>query len=114
MRRLSSRLFEFWQKYEHHLGVPAIILGFTFDFLLAKRPDSIIDNSLLLTYLFVAASFIIILNLREMRANKTAEPLFLLLILQFCFGGLASNLLVLYGHSGTLAGSALFLGMLLL
>jgi hypothetical protein len=35
-----------------------------------------------------------------------------LLILQFCFGGLTSNLLVLYGKSGTLAGSAVFIAML--
>jgi hypothetical protein len=113
MRRLWRKIFAFWQKYEHHLGVGAMVVGFAFDLVLAKRPDSVTDNILLLAYLFIAGAFIVILNLREMRQNKSAEPLFLLLILQFCFGGLSSNLLVLYGHSGTLAGSALFLGILL-
>lgn len=112
MRRPWQRIFKFWQRYEHHLGVGAMLIGFAFDLVLAKRPDSIADNLLLLGYLFIAGAFIIILNLREMRQSKSAEPLVLLLILQFCFGGLASNLLVLYGHSGTLAGSALFLGLL--
>lgn len=114
MRALWQRTFKLWQRYEHHLGVGAMLVGFAFDVALAKRPDSPTDNILLLTYLFAAAAFIVILNRREMlRKEKTsAEPLFLLLILQFCFGGLSSNLLVLYGHSGTLAGSALFLGML--
>lgn len=89
-----------------------MLVGFSFDFVLAKRPDSLVNNTLLLTYLLVAAAFIVFLNLREARTKKSAEPLFMLLILQFCFGGLASNMLILYGHSGTVAGSALFLGML--
>jgi len=91
-----------------------MLVGFAFDVALAKRPDSIVDNILLLSYLVAAGVLIVVLNRREMlRKEKTsAEPLFLLLILQFCFGGLASNLLVLYGHSGTLAGSAIFLGVL--
>lgn len=91
-----------------------MLVGFMFDVVLAKRPDSVIDNLLLLAYLVVAGALIVMLNRRQMRQKEktSAEPLFLLLILQFCFGGLASNLLVLYGHSGTLAGSAIFLGLL--
>lgn len=114
MRALWRRVFKLWQKYEHHLGVGAMLVGFAFDVVLAKRPDSIADNILLMAYLVAAGAFIIILNRREMRRKEktSAEPLFLLLVLQFCFGGLASNLLVLYGHSGTLTGSALFLGIL--
>jgi hypothetical protein len=114
MHALWKKIFKLWQKYEHHLGVGAMLVGFAFDVALAKRPDSLVDNVLLLIYLVAAGTLIVILNRREMlRKEKTsAEPLFLLLALQFCFGGLASNLLVLYGHSGTLAGSAIFLGML--
>lgn len=111
----STRLFKFWEKYEHHIGVGALLTGFVFDLIIADRPDSIPNNILLLSYLFIAGAFIIILNLRERRRTEhSPEPLFLLLILQFCFGGLASNLLVLYGRSGTLAGSALFVGLLIL
>lgn len=116
MRRLFQKGFAFWQRYEHHIGVGALASGFIFDLIIADRPDSIPNNILLLSYLFIAAAFIIILNLREMLRKdeqQSAEPLFLLLVLQFCFGGLASNLLVLYGRSGTLAGSALFVGLLI-
>ncbi len=110
----STWAFKFWQRYEHHINVAALVVGFLFDLWVAKRPDSTFNNILLLSYLFIAGAFIIILNLREMRRKegRSAEPLFLLLVLQFCFGGLASNLLVLYGHSGTLGGSAIFVGML--
>ena len=108
-------LIALWQRYEHHLGVGAIATGFIFDLFLAKRPDSVVDNLLLCSYLFIAGAFIIILNLRRMRRverEHPTEPLILLLILQFCFGGLASNLLVLYGKSGTLTLSALFIALL--
>lgn len=115
MRKLWRRFVAFWRKYEHHIGVGGIATGFIFDLFLAKRPDSVVDNILLICYLFIAAADIILLNIRtrrQMDASNSAEPLFLLLILQFCFGGLASNLLVLYGHSGTLAGSTLFILLL--
>ena len=114
MRSAWHGIFTFWQRYEHHIGVGALAVGFLFDLWVAKRPDTIFNNLLLLSYLLVAGTFIIMLNVRSRRRPDDAEPLFLLLILQFCFGGLASNLLVLYGHSGTLAGSAVFIGILVL
>ncbi len=112
--QLGSRTFAFWRKYEHHLGVGALLVGFAFDLWIADRPDSSANNVLLLSYLLIAGAFIILLNLHTKRRKEDAEPLLLLLVLQFCFGGLASNLLVLYGHSGTLAGSAVFIGILVL
>ena len=111
----SNRLFVLWQKYEHHLGVAAIFAGFIFDLIIADRPDSIPNNILLLSYLFIAGATIVLLNIRAPRHREqehSFEQLLLLLILQFCFGGLASNLLVLYGRSGTFGGSALFVGLL--
>ncbi|OGC87657.1 hypothetical protein A3D70_01105 [Candidatus Adlerbacteria bacterium RIFCSPHIGHO2_02_FULL_54_18] len=114
MRALWHSIFHFWERYEHHIGVGALVVGFLFDLWVADRPDSIFNNLLLLSYLFLAGAFIIILNLRARRRPDDATPLFLLLMLQFCFGGLASNLLVLYGHSGTLTGSAVFIGILVL
>ncbi len=92
-----------------------LINGFFFDIWFANRPDSPSNNLYLLIILSVAALFIILLNLRLERRRETHpsyQPLFLLLVLQFCFGGLASNMLVLYGRSGTLAGSTLFLLLL--
>ncbi|MBY0472843.1 DUF2914 domain-containing protein [Patescibacteria group bacterium] len=123
---MKQRVLQFWNKYERHLSALTLVLGFTFDLLLAKRPDSIADNILLLFYLTLSATLIILLNRRSkpqrletdpaFEHEKTAEPLFLLLVMQFCFGGLASNLLILYGKSGSFGSSLLFiifLGVLL-
>ncbi|HVV15244.1 MAG TPA: DUF2914 domain-containing protein [Candidatus Paceibacterota bacterium] len=110
------RLIELWERYERPLAAGSLIIGFIFDLFIARRPDNVFNNILLLTYLFIAAALILILNIRTYRRKSEepeATPLFLLLVLQFCFGGLASNMLVLYGKSGTFAGSALFLLLLL-
>ncbi|MDB5224699.1 MAG: hypothetical protein JWO43_321 [Candidatus Adlerbacteria bacterium] len=113
---IKKRVVAFWLRFEHYFNFCAAAAGFTFDLWLAKRPDSIADNILLLTYLCIAATIIILLNHKtrqQMDAENPTEPLALLFLLQFCFGGLANNLLILYGKSGTLAGSALFVVLLL-
>ncbi|MBI2004585.1 DUF2914 domain-containing protein [Patescibacteria group bacterium] len=104
-----------WNRWERRLAAVALLVGFVFDLIIADRPDSVQNNLLLLLYLIVAGGCIIALNLRVRRQAGTesvASPLFLLVVLQFCFGGLASNLFVLYGRSGTLVGSALFIALL--
>lgn len=114
--RAAHRLIELWDRYERPLAAVSLVVGFIFDLFIARRPDNTFNNILLLSYLFIAAALILILNIRTYRRRKEepeATPLLLLLILQFCFGGLASNMLVLYGKSGTFAGSALFLLLLL-
>ncbi len=116
VRSLARRPVELWHRYERHLSAGSIAVGFVFDLILADRPDSPTNNLFLLSYLGIAAVLIIVLHLRTARkrsSNPSYQPLFFLLVLQFCFGGLASNLLVLYGRSGTLAGSTLFLLILL-
>ncbi len=116
MQSMGHRLLLLWKKYERHINLGGLALGFTFDLWLAKRPDSIADNILLITYLVVAGTVIVLLNIKVRRRQRDkehpTEPLLLLLLLQFCFGGLANNLLVLYGKSGTLGGSLLFIGLL--
>jgi hypothetical protein len=115
MGGLGKRLLEFWERYSRPFNLVALAAGFSFDFYLAKRPDSIPDNILLLFYLFIAATIIVLLNVhtrRQRNRESPTEPLLLLLVLQFCFGGLASNLLILYGHSGTVGGSFFFVLLL--
>ena len=110
-----NRFLQLWNKYERPLAVVTTISGFIFDLILAKRPDSIPDNLLMLFYLTVSATIIVILNMRskrEQEGQQPVEPLALLLVLQFCFGGLASNLLILYGKSGSISGSLLFIALL--
>ncbi len=116
MSPLKTRLLTVWKRYDRHINLGGLALGFIFDLWLAKRPDSISDNILLVVYLLAAGSVIVLLNMRARRRQRErvhpTEPLLLLLILQFCFGGLANNLLILYGKSGTLGGSLLFVGLL--
>jgi hypothetical protein len=112
VRSLARKPIELWERYERRLMLFGLLTGFIFDLIIADRPDSVTNNLLLVSYLSIAGGLILILNLRTARRAiddlSSAPPLFLLLVLQFCFGGLASNLLVLYGRSGTLAASTLF------
>lgn len=116
MRTFGLRLLHVWKRYERHINLGGLALGFLFDIWLAKRPDSIADNLLLVLYLFISGAVIVLLNIRarrrQMERERPTEVLLLLLVLQFCFGGLANNLLILYGKSGTLGGSLLFVGLL--
>jgi len=109
-----SRTVQFWDRWERHISVGTMVLGFSFDLIIAKRPDSLYDNALLLTYFVASAVAIVLLNIRARHsADAPAErPLALLLMLQFCFGGLSGNLLILYGKSGTPTVSLLFLLLL--
>ncbi|HYF13069.1 MAG TPA: DUF2914 domain-containing protein [Candidatus Paceibacterota bacterium] len=112
VRSLVRYPYELWRKYERRLSAIGIATGFVFDLIIADRPDSPTNNMILLSYLCIAGALLIVLNLRTIRRRDIEpmfQPLFLLFALQFAFGGLASNLLVLYGRSGTFAASALFL-----
>lgn len=114
---LFVRFIALWEKHEHFFTGGALLLGFCFDLIIADRPDNPVNNILLLVYLFAAGGLIVALNLHKIKRleeENPAEPMLLLLALQFLFGNLSSNLLVLYGRSGTLAGSALFIAILLM
>lgn len=111
----SKKLIELWDRHQRYINLGALAVGFSFDLYLAKRPDSIPDNILLLSYLLITAAIIVILNSktgREIEHENAAAPIVLILILQFCFGGLANNLLILYGKSGLFGGGTLFVALL--
>jgi hypothetical protein len=116
MSTLGHRILLFWKRHERYINFGGLTLGFLFDLWLAKRPDSVADNLLLVAYLLISGTVIVLLNKRtlrrQMEREHPTEPLLLLLILQFCFGGLANNLLILYGKSGTIGGSLFFILLL--
>jgi hypothetical protein len=114
MRSLKKRFIAVWQRWERIINLGSLVGGFIFDLFLAKRPDSLYDNALLVAYLFIAATIILFYSARTRAGSsvQNARPLLFIFILQFCFGGLASNMLILYGKSGTVGASLLFLGIL--
>lgn len=101
------RLRAFIEKYRAHVPTAALIFGFIWDTLTLGRPDRLFENSVLLAYFVLAGGGIVLMNLR-VRRGAFAESLPLLALVQFSFGSLASGLLVLYGRSGTFAGSFFF------
>ncbi len=104
--QLVQNCISFAERYERHVGIAALIGGFIFDTLTLGGPDEIFGTIVLGVY--IVASALSILALSFFGREKQAVPLYLLLVLQFCFGNLAGGLLVLYGQSGTFEGSFLF------
>jgi hypothetical protein len=104
---LKKRFLKFWTRWERTFNYTSLIGGFVVDLFLAKSPDNVLDNILLLFYLSLSAFLIVLINIRSAR-KPGLRPLLLIFILQFCFGGLAGNMLILYGKSGTFGGSLLF------
>lgn len=91
----------------------ALVFGFFFDLLTLNQPDALFENVVIIGYLLISAIIILLLLLyREDTSDN--KRLLLMSILQFSFGNLASALMILYAHSGTLAGNAIFVGMLAL
>ncbi len=96
---------DFGKKYERHIAVAALLVGFVFDTLTLGRPDQIFGNSVLIAYLFISAGSILYL---VTYGSRKKSPILPLVLLQFSFGNLAGGLLVLYGQSGTFEGSIFF------
>lgn len=97
--------------YAHLAPTAALFGGFIFDIFTLNRPDALFENVVMLGYLLLSGAVIILLQIPRLYSNDR-KRLFLLSILQFSFGNLASALMILYAHSGTFAGSAIFIGML--
>jgi len=107
---MTLPLKEYVKKYERHIGAAAIIFGFVWDSITLARPDQLLGNIILVTYLIISAGGILLLA--GYAKKGTAVPLLLLALIQFSFGNLAGGFLVIYGRSGTFEGSFLFLFIL--
>ncbi|HEX8994247.1 MAG TPA: DUF2914 domain-containing protein [Candidatus Paceibacterota bacterium] len=108
-----DRMIKVLARHERVVSVATMIGGFCFDLVIAKRPDSVFVNTLLLVYLLVSAAVIVYLAASRTAPREKAATLAPILAMKFAFGGLSSNMLILYGKSGTLGGSLLFIGVLL-
>src|SRR3989344_9499879 len=106
----STRFFVI--KYRRHLPIAALVAGFLLDSLTLNRLDQIFDNFVIIFYLIVSGGVIAVMNYKEEKG--AIFSLWLVVILQFSFGNLASALFVIFGKSGTLVGSWPFLLVFLL
>lgn len=91
----------------------ALFAGLVFDIFTIDKPDALFENVVIGGYLLLSAVLMVLLQARSEDAPPGGR-LLLLGGLQFAFGNLASALMVLYSRSGTLAGSAIFIGFLAL
>ncbi|MDP3996497.1 MAG: DUF2914 domain-containing protein [bacterium] len=112
------RGFKDWYiRHERRISSGALLFGFIFDNLTLKRIDLLYENIVLASYLIIAALSITLVNLYE--TGKIRGRFFswiyevLPLILQFSFGALFSGFFVFYSRSGTVAGSWVFLVIIL-
>lgn len=96
--------------HERKLAASGLFLGFLFDTLTANRPDQLYTNIIITSYFLIAAACIMLMTIRG--KDGFLGPLPLITIVQFSFGNLTSALLVLYGRSGTLVGSGVFIAAL--
>ncbi len=98
-------------RHERRALAGALIVGALWDYVTLTDPRSLYGNTVIVAYLSIIAGVILILNRRKAAGQE--ERVYLLVLMQFCFGNLASGLLILYSQSGTLAGSWLFFASLL-
>ena len=102
-------------RYERLISSLSLLGGFVFDIFALKRIDLFWDNLWVAVHLLVAAIGIILINLFENRKHLLAEKVagrihfWLIITIQFAFGGLLSTFLVFYFRSGTFATSWPFL-----
>lgn len=107
---LSERMIRFTRTYGHILPSVALLLGFVWDALTLKRPDTLFENMTVTSYLLVAGGSILMLSMRSGVVRE--QKLVWLTLLQFTFGNLASALFVLYMKSGAFTSGIIFISAL--
>ncbi|MDO8514402.1 MAG: DUF2914 domain-containing protein [bacterium] len=116
-RYLPKNIDELAQWYMRYISPIALVGGFVADNLvLLRRVDLWTSNLLLFSYIALAASCILLINLIEtgrLRAPWLLKVTPLIpVVAQFAFGGLFSGYLSLYSRSAAFAGSAVFVLLL--
>ena len=108
-----DKLKFYFHKYESHLSSATLVFGFIFDFFTLQRVDYLGDNIFVISYLLVAGTSIIVINLYEdgKLQNKFFGAIheFLPFVLQFAFGGLFSAFVIFYSQSASFVSSGVFI-----
>ncbi len=116
MNRLV-RINIFYERYESKLSSFSLLAGFLFDIFVLNRIDQPAENFWIICHILIAVFGIFLLNRKGGSALSFESSLFnyyhwLLLTVQFAFGGILSTFLVFYFRSGTVSESWPFLFIL--
>lgn len=116
MRSYFYSLKNWVSKHERKLASVALFSGFIIDALTLRRIDNLYENAVFLSYFFIIGFSIITINYIE--AGKYEKEWvgrmhpFLLILIQFAFGGLFSGFSIFYFRSGSLLSSWPFIVIL--
>ncbi len=118
---MRLKTFTSWYlRNERWISSLSLFGGFVFDALTLKRVDLFWENLWVGAHIVIAAIGILLINLYENKKHKLVEKtsriihFWLIITIQFAFGGLLSTFLVFYFRSGTLSSSWPFLSFLAL
>ncbi len=114
---LTTRLRNWYGRYERPVSSASLVGGFIFDALTLKRVDLFWENVWVIAHFIIIAVFIILINLQENEAmdekDTSKKHFWYINILQFFFGGLLSTFIVFYYRSSDLLSTWPFLFILL-
>lgn len=112
-----DNILKFFRAYERRISILTLIGGFVFDSLTLRRADLLPENIAIISYLFLIATCLCLLSFGEAGkfVSEKSKKLFtdvrpwLLFVMQFAFGGLASAFLIFYSRSASIFSSWPFL-----
>ena len=110
MRQRLRDMRQWAFEHERIIAASAIAAGFFWDLATSSQPDEWFTHFSLISYFVLTGALILLYAIRGEKAS--IGPLPLIAFTQFGFAGIAKILLLLYGRSGTLFGSGVFIVML--
>jgi hypothetical protein len=116
---LFNRFSDYYKRFEKYISAVGLIYGFIFTSLTLTRVDTFWENFWIVFHLILATIGILTLTFFENRAaaRGTEYPslhFYLILVIQFAFGGLFSTFFVFYMRSASISDSWFFLFVLLI
>ncbi len=114
--KISHKAKDLYEKYERHIGIALMALGFIVDNLTLKRIDLPFENLVLFIYLMICLTSIIAINSYasgrlQYTFMHTMHP-WLTIPMQYAFGGLFSGFFIFYSRSASFMANWPFLIML--
>lgn len=113
---IAQKAKDLYEKYERHVGIGLMALGFTVDNLTLKRIDLPFENLVLFIYLMISLTSIVAINAyssgRLQYTFMHSLHTWLTLPMQYAFGGLFSGFFIFYSRSASFIASWPFLIML--